>query len=352
MKKKILFLITDLNGGGAENVFVQLANHFSIKYEVHFMVLSASGPNLLKLKSNIKIIELKKKKSLYSIFKINHYIRDHNIDIAIGTLAMAYAISLANLFGSKNCKYIARIGSIVSSNLSEKTLIRRLIFSTYQKVLYLSDAIITQSYAMDLDLQKYIKRSSKIIYNPVNSKKILSLSSDELPIKIDDKFFNIISVGRLSNEKDYKTSLLSIAKLKKQIKNIKFYILGEGELKSDLVNLIKIMRLEKEVIFLGYLNNPYPIMKKANVLLLTSLYEGFSNVILESLALNVPVVATNSPGGNKEIIFNGKNGFLTKVGDVDDIVEKLILVKEQKKFQINLEKYELNAIGAEYEKCF
>ena len=84
---------------------------------------------------------------------------------------MAYAISLANLFGSKNCKYIARIGSIVSSNLSEKTLIRRLIFSTYQKVLYLSDAIITQSYAMDLDLQKYIKRSSKIIYNPVNSKK-------------------------------------------------------------------------------------------------------------------------------------------------------------------------------------
>ena len=56
---KILFLITDLNGGGAENVFVQLANHFSIKYEVHFMVLSASGPNLLKLKSNIKIIELK-----------------------------------------------------------------------------------------------------------------------------------------------------------------------------------------------------------------------------------------------------------------------------------------------------
>ena len=265
---------------------------------------------------------------------------------------MAYAISLANLFGSKNCKYIARIGSIVSSNLSEKTLIRRLIFSTYQKVLYLSDAIITQSYAMDLDLQKYIKRSSKIIYNPVNSKKILSLSSDESPIKIDDKFFNIISVGRLSNEKDYKTSLLSIAKLKKQIKNIKFYILGEGELKSDLVNLIKIMRLEKEVIFLGYLNNPYPIMKKANVLLLTSLYEGFSNVILESLALNVPVVATNSPGGNKEIIFNGKNGFLTKVGDVDDIVEKLILVKEQKKFQINLEKYELNAIGAEYEKFF
>ena len=64
------------------------------------MVLSASGPKFIKVKIEYKIIELKKR-SLYSIFKINHYIRDHNIDIAIGTLAMAYAISLANLFGSK-----------------------------------------------------------------------------------------------------------------------------------------------------------------------------------------------------------------------------------------------------------
>ncbi len=69
MNKKILFLITDFNGGGAENVFVQLANYFSMKYEVHFMVLSATGPNLLNLKSNIKLIELKKKALYFQFLK-------------------------------------------------------------------------------------------------------------------------------------------------------------------------------------------------------------------------------------------------------------------------------------------
>ena len=78
----------------------------------------------------------------------------------------------------------------------------------------------------------------------------------------------------------------------------------------------------------------------------------FSNVILEALALKVPVVATNSPGGNKEVIFNGKNGFLANVGDVDDIVDKLILVEKQKNFEINLEKFEIDRIGMKYEKYF
>ena len=144
----------------------------------------------------------------------------------------------------------------------------------YQKVLYFSDIIITQSHAMDLDLQNYVKRNSRIIYNPIFSEKILELSKEVSPYELEDKYFNIISVGRLSSEKDYKTSILSIAKLKKKIKNIKFYILGEGELK-ELIDFTKSLGLEKDIFFLGYLNNPYPIIKKANVLLLTSLYEGF-----------------------------------------------------------------------------
>ena len=93
-------------------------------------------------------------------------------------------------------------------------------------------------------------------------------------------------------------------------------------------------------------------MKRANVLLSTSLYEGFSNVILESLALNVPVIATDCPGGNKEIIINRKNGFLVKVGDADDIVDKLMLVEKQKYYSIDVSKFEINLIGKEYEKYF
>ena len=352
MNKKILFLMPDFNGGGAEGVFVQLANYFSLKYQVHFMVLNSYGPNLNKLNTNIKVIELKKNSSIKSIFKINRYIKRNNIDVAIGTLAMAYVISIANLFGRKKCKYIARVGSIISSNLSNISPMKRSILSLYQKVLNFSDTVITQSVSMDEDLKNYINKKTEVIYNPISSSKILSLSEEKSSIKLDSKFFNIVSVGRLAYEKDYRTAILSIAKLKKKIRNIKYYILGEGDLKEELLRYSKSLDLNDNIIFTGHLKNPYPIMKNANVLLLTSLYEGFSNVILESLALNTPVVATDSPGGNKEIILNGENGFLAKVRNSEDIVQKIMLVREQKNYNIDVSKFEINFITKEYEKQF
>ena len=352
MNKKILFLMPDFNGGGAEGVFVQLANYFSLRYQVHFMVLNSFGPNLKKLNTNIKVIELKKNSSIKSVFKINRYIKKNEIDVAIGTLAMAYTISIANLFGRKKCKYIARVGSIISSNLSNTNLLKRSILSLYQKTLNFSDTVITQSISMDEDLKNFINKKTEVIYNPISSVKILSLSEAKPYTKLDSKFFNIVSVGRLAYEKDYRTAILSISKLKNKIRNVRYYILGDGDLKKELVVYSNSLGLNDNVIFLGHLKNPYPIMKNANVLLLTSLYEGFSNVILESLALNTPVVATDSPGGNKEIILNGKNGFLAKIKNSDDIVQKILLVKEQKNYNIDISKFEMNFIANKYEKQF
>ena len=352
MNKKILFLMPDFNGGGAEGVFVQLANYFSLKHQVHFMVLNSYGPNLCKLNTSIKIIELKKNSSIRSIFKINNYIKNNNIDVAIGTLAMAYAVSVANIFGSKNCKYIARVGSIVSSNLSNLGLFKKSILIFYQKTLNFSDIIITQSKSMDEDLKNYINKKTKVIYNPISLKNILSLSEEKSSIKLDSKFLNIVSVGRLAHEKDYKTAILSIAKLKNKIKNIKYFILGEGELKEELIKYSISLGLNEDVVFTGHLKNPFPIIKNANLLLLTSLYEGFSNVILESLALKTPVVATDSPGGNREIILNSENGFLAKTGNSDDIVLKIMLVNKQQNYNIDLSKFDINFIASEYEKQF
>jgi len=352
MSKKILFLMPDFNGGGAEGVFVQLANYFTLKYQVHFMVLKVSGPNSKKLNTNITLIELKKDSSIKSIFQINSYIKKNNIDIAIGTLAMAYAIAIANIFGSKKCKYISRIGSIISSNLSDISLLKKLIMSVYQKVLNFSDIIITQSKSMDEDLKKYINKKSEVIYNPISSNKILSLAEEKTSIVLDSKYYNIVSVGRLAYEKDYKTAILSVAKLKKRYENIKYYILGDGELKNELYRYSVSLDLKNDIIFTGHLNNPYPIMNNANVLLSTSLYEGFSNAILEALALNVPIVATDCPGGNKEIISNGENGFLAEVGNAKDIVDKLILVKKQKNYNIDVSKFDINFIGKKYEEYF
>ena len=224
--------------------------------------------------------------------------------------------------------------------------------SFYQRVLNFSDIIITQSKSMDEDLKKYINKKSEVIYNPISLNNILSLAEEKASIVLDSKYYNIISVGRLAYEKDYKTAILSVAKLKKRYKNIKYYILGDGELKNELYRYSVSLDLKNDIIFTGHLNNPYPIMNNANVLLSTSLYEGFSNAILEALALNVPIVATDCPGGNKEIISDGKNGFLAKVGNANDIVDKLVLVKKQKNYNIDVSKFDINFIGKKYEEYF
>ena len=266
---------------------------------------------------------------------------------------MAYVISLIKIFGRKECKYIARIGNIISSDLSNLGVLRKFVMTIYQKVLKFSDVIITQSKAMDLDVRNYINKKTQIIYNPIVNKEISDLSKiKNHSIKLNKKYYNIVSVGRLTNQKDYKTAFLAISKLKHKIKNIKYYVVGDGELKNELYQYSLSLGLKNEIIFTGFLKNPYSIMKNANVLLLTSLYEGFSNVILESLFLKVPVVATNSPGGNKEIIINGRNGFLAKVGDPDDIVKKLMLIKNKNNFHIDVSKFDISFIGKIYEKHF
>jgi glycosyltransferase involved in cell wall biosynthesis len=353
-KKKILFLLPDFSIGGAENVFVKLANFFGMKYEIYFMVLEAKGPNLKKIDQKIKIIELKKKSSIRSIFKINNYIKEKKIDIAIGTLAMAYALSLSKLLGRSDCKYIVRIGNMISPEINNLGFFKKQIMIFYQKVLNFSDIIITQSESMKKDLSKYVKKKSIVIYNPILIKDILRLSKvKNSKINLDKKCFNIISVGRLAFQKDYKTSLLAISKLKLKINNIKYYIVGSGHLKKELMKYSVFLGIKDCVVFVGQLKNPYNLMKDANVILLTSLYEGFSNVILESLTLNTPVVATKSPGGNNEVISNGKNGFFVEVQNSDDVVQKLILIKnDKKKIKNNMSKFDIKIIGKKYEKLF
>ena len=110
---------------------------------------------------------------------------------------------------------------------------------------------------MKLDLKKYISKETQVIYNPIIKKEILNLSKEKnLKIKISRRFFNIVSVGRLTTQKDYKTAILAISKLKLKIKNIKYYIVGEGELKKELYDYSQSLGLKENIIFTGYLKIP------------------------------------------------------------------------------------------------
>jgi glycosyltransferase involved in cell wall biosynthesis len=124
----------------------------------------------------------------------------------------------------------------------------------------------------------------------------------------------LISVGRLTDQKDQITilkSLITIVKTKK----IKLIIAGKGDKEFELKKFTKENDLEHCVNFIGYKDNPYPYIKKSDIFILTSKYEGSPNVLIEAQFLNKYIISTDCPTGPKEILKNYKNSKLIKVGD-------------------------------------
>ena len=108
-------------------------------------------------------------------------------------------------------------------------------------------------------------------------------------------------------------------------------MLGQGIEKLNLKKYILENKLSKNVIIGKYLNNPFPLIKKSDLFVLTSIYEGLPNVLLEAIALNKIVISTNCPTGPKEILLNGKGGILFKVGDYVELAHKIINFSKNKK---------------------
>ena len=124
----------------------------------------------------------------------------------------------------------------------------------------------------------------------------------------------MIAVGALKPSKDYVTLFKAIKILKEDLK-IKLLVLGDGPLYQDLFKLKNDLGLEDCIIMPGFEREPLPLMASADLLVLSSAFEGFGNVIVESFSVGTPVVSTDCPHGPNEIISNSSFGILAKVKD-------------------------------------
>jgi glycosyltransferase involved in cell wall biosynthesis len=130
----------------------------------------------------------------------------------------------------------------------------------------------------------------------------------------------ILSVGRLSPQKDFPT-LLKAFWLVRRHHRVRLVILGEGSERGKLEGMVRRMGLEGEVSLLGFVENPFKFMKRAKVFVLSSRFEGFPLVLVEALALGMRVVATDCESGPREILGGGRWGILVSVGDAEGMAE-------------------------------
>ena len=166
----------------------------------------------------------------------------------------------------------------------------------------------------------------KVIYNPVIGPEMKRLAEEEIEhtwLNSEEPVF--LSVGRLAPQKNHKLLLRAFAKIN-QTMPCHLILLGEGALLDELKNMAVQLGISEKVDFYGFSPNPYAFMKRSNALVLSSNFEGFGNVLAESMACGCPVISTDCPSGPAEILAGGKYGHLTPMNDEEALAKAMLAV--------------------------
>ena len=362
MKKRVLFVMHELFVGGAERVVSNLVNNLDKeKFDVHLCLFKKKGTLLDTLTEDVTLHDLKASRVITSGHKLFSLILQLKPDIVFSSithvnLLMGVFIPFLRPF-CKNTRFITRevnIPSIRAKYMPRSKKLDRF----YKRIIHNFDLIIAQSNYMKEDIHKsYNVDSNKIlvINNPLDVKqiqKVLAEGSANEELYRTDKI-NILAVGNLRRQKGFDILLKVMPLL-----NEKFHlnILGEGKEKDLLEKMIIELNILDKVTLLGFKGNPYKYIEKADIIVLSSRYEGFPNVILEANACGKFVLAFECPGVSHEIIQNGINGFLVESGNYSALAESIkkhANIKHDEETIIETtQKYDVSHIVQEYKNIF
>jgi len=300
-----MFLLPSLRGGGAERVAVTLLQHLDRRrFEPHLALVDAVGPYLADVPPDVPVHDLKAGRARYAMPAIIRLAWKLRPQVVLSTLGhLNLVVILARPFLPRGVKLLVREGITVSACLAVDVQYAPVWRWLYRRFYKISDKIICQSDSMLIDLvQNFgVPREKTVrIYNPVDVQRIKRLA-DSAPSPYSGPGPHLVSAGRLCNQKGFDVLLDAMAVVRQTFPGAHLTILGDGPLEAGLEAQRDRLGLREAVHFAGFQPNPYPYFKHADLLVLASRYEGLPNVVLEALALGVPVVATDCPGGIQEI---------------------------------------------------
>lgn len=343
-KKKVLFLIWSFTaGGGAEKILANIVNNINYdKYEIY--VLEYKNLNVKKEFVNEQVTiekpiivqdgnifnRIKNKLIQYLTYKnpkllYNYYIKDkYDIEVAFNYMIPSILVS-----NSKAKKYTVVHSSIedLDYKKASKQDFKDIQFKyNLQKDSFkkMNNIVAISNKTEESIINLFPEVSDKVIkiYNGYDFDKLNEQSNIRKCVVSNDKKFTLIAIGRLVKQKNF-SFLIDIAKkLSDEKMNYQLLILGEGDERSKIEDKIKGYNLEDTVKLLGYIDNPYPYLKEADLFCLTSIAEGFPTVLVESLALGCPFISTDVAGAD-ELSDKGRCGIVT-----NDINEYVINIKK------------------------
>ena len=315
--EKNLFIITKYLASKNKNISLITA---SDGFDHKFKNINLIKPKLIFFKNNSR--KFKYLLCLVELLKLILFKKDISV---FSFQANLYCIILCKIF---NKKIIIRANS--SPTGWSNSFIRRLIF---KYIFGMADKVIVNSVDFKKQFKSIFDIDATCIYNPLNKAEIIRLS--ESPIRFpffkkNNYQLKIITIGRFTDQKDHLTLLRALNEIKNEI-NFKLLIIGRGLNEDKIKNYILKNNIEKKVKILRYQKNPYKYLKLAELFVLSSKFEGLPNVLLEAAVLKKFIISSNCPTGPREILNNGKGGFLFNVGDYKKLSKKIIEYNVNKK---------------------
>ncbi|MDC6352774.1 glycosyltransferase [Zeaxanthinibacter sp. PT1] len=351
-KIKIFFFIPTLKAGGAERIISYVSQNLNKKkFNCKLIVLSSRNNSSYQV-NELDVIWLNKSRVIFSIWSIEKLIRHNKPDVVVSSIThLNIAMGWISLLQPKTL-FVGRqatISAAISQFYGKKK--GNLIFNLVNRIgLNNLDYVICQSKDMAKDCNEMFnidRKRLQIINNPITNQFRLN---PELRTSKNDQITKFITVGRLVPIKGHSRILKLLAKCKF---DFKYTIIGDGPELNNLYELCTALNLKESVEFLGTSNEVMKILHANDYFLQGSYSEGFPNALLESCAVGTPVIAFDCPGGTREIIESGVNGYLAY--DEADFVSYLNKLDKFDPYAVSrsvFSKFSSEKIIAEYEHFF
>ena len=327
MKKKIIFYHPNFGDGGVEKTNLTISGKLCEQYDIFFLSHSFSN----KFDKEIKRIGIKKilipsKRAIFGIMRLVKVYKEIKPDLIFSLQTHANVISLLlSMFFFRNKLKIICCERI-SIKRYEWNLKGRLIILLAKLIYRYSRLVICNSKELSREFKALSKNLKVIhIYNPTLNSNF-NLLSKKFRIKTEPflkkKKPILFSLGRLDYNKNNIMLLRAYNEIKDKIR-CNIVLMGDGNEKNFLLDYAKKNNFKKDLFIFSFQKNPYPYLLKSDILILTSRTEGLPNVLIEGLALRKFVISTKCPTGPKEILLNGKAGFLVNNDDYEDLANKI-----------------------------
>lgn len=357
---KITFITARHSISGVPLAQIRLAELFKMKGYKDIDFIYGYCPKELDLPKmeDINVINFNKPRVISCFFDILKYFLKNKPDIVVSAEDHLNSIVLLCAMITKSKAKISVSSRVTPfDTYSNKIFTKRWILKHFMNfVEKRADALVCVSKDMIKQYQSIFKNSRHIcIYNVV--KDIYSENRMNEPVEenwlINKKIPVVISAGRLAPEKGYKDLILAIKEIRKT-REVRLIMLGEGELRNELEELIKKEKLTDSIKLLGFESNPLKFYKNADVFVLSSYLEGLPNVLVEAMMCGCTPVSTNCPTGPAEVLKDGKYGYLVPLKNPKELANGIILALDNPispdKLYEGIEEFTEDKVYSQYQK--